>query len=848
MTYQKIDFLLIGGGLASATAAETLRREGATGSILILSAESTLPYQRPALSKRYLLGHANVQQILVHPAQYYRDEEIEVALETTALSVDTARQLVETSTGRQIHYEKLLIATGASPRPIALPGASLQGIHVLRSRDDCDAIRQRASKAKRAVVVGGSFHGMEVAMSLLDLGLEVTIVEKDTRLLRHLESAMLSDFFLQYACKHGATVLLDEPVVAFHGEGKIREVETGSGARIPCDFAVACTGVDPATQFLDGSGIALEEGQIMVDDRLATNMPNIWAAGDVTSFLDPVFSCRRHIEHWDNAVKQGRLAALNMLGRRMRYDQVSYFFCEVGDIGFDVLGATEDADEWIMRGSLADQSFALFYLKNSVMRAAFSLGRPARETRLAEELIRYRTNLLLHKERLREPDVALDQLPTQTVLVLQGGGALGAFECGVVKALEEEQIFPDIVAGISIGALNGAIIAGNPRNATGALEAFWSELQVASSPLLSEPMRRAATAMQIVLFGVPKFFQPRWMPSLGEPWVAPWNWTGFYDTSPMKKLLAKYVDFMRGQRRPVPARRRPAPALRGGGGRRPLGRLGTGASRALRRPSGAGAPRGGRRGLPQAAHRRRGPRSGRRGHHGLRRRLPVLPGRPVRGLVCRRSRAGLAGGCRRDRCGHRRPRPGPGARPAARPPAARPRAGRAPVHAPPTPLRSLMTDTATRPSVLFVCIHNAGRSQMAAGFLSALSGGAVEVRSAGSTPADAVNPVAVAAMAELGIDIAAERPKVLTPEAVQSSDVVVTMGCGDTCPFFPGRRYEDWVLDANIESVQGGTGIDIVTLSAELTSTSSIDLAGGKDSLILSATSTTPARSPTSNR
>lgn len=551
MTYQKIDFLLIGGGLASATAAETLRREGAAGSILILSAESTLPYQRPALSKRYLLGHANVQQILVHPAQYYREQEIEVALETTALSVDTARQRVETSTGRQIHYEKLLIATGASPRPIALPGASLQGIHVLRSRDDCDAIRQRASKAKHAVVVGGSFHGMEVAMSLLDLGLEVTIVEKDTRLLRHLESAMLSDFFLQYACKHGATVLLDEPVVAFHGEGKIREVETGSGARIPCDFAVACTGVDPATQFLHGSGIALEEGQIMVDDRLATNMPNIWAAGDVTSFLDPVFSCRRHIEHWDNAVKQGRLAALNMLGRRMRYDQVSYFFCEVGDIGFNVLGATEDADEWIMRGSLADQSFTLYYLKNSVMRAAFSLGRPARETRLAEELIRYRTNLLLHKERLRVPDVALDQLPTQTVLVLQGGGALGAFECGVVKALEEEQIFPDIVAGISIGALNGAIIAGNPRNATGALEAFWSELQVASLPLLSEPMRRAATAMQILQFGVPKFFRPRWMPSLGEPWVAPWNWTGFYDTSPMKKLLAKYVDFTSLKESPV---------------------------------------------------------------------------------------------------------------------------------------------------------------------------------------------------------------------------------------------------------------------------------------------------------
>lgn len=551
MTYQQIDFLLIGGGLASAQAAETLRREGATGSILILSAESTLPYQRPALSKRYLLGHADTAQILVHTAQYYAEQEIEVALETTAVSVDTARQQVETSIGRQIRYEKLLIATGAAPRPVTAPGASLQGIHTLRSRDDCDAIRQHAAKAKRAVVVGGSFLGMEVAMSLAELGLDVTIVEEDKRLLRHLDSAALSDFFQEYVRQRGVTVLLDDPAVGFHGQKNVREVETRAGVRVSCDIAVVCTGVEPATQFLDGSGIALEDGRVVVDDLLATNAPNVWAAGDATNFLDPVFCRRRHIEHWDNAIKQGRLAALNMLDRRMRYDQVSYFFCEIGDIGFDVLGAPEDADEWIARGSLADRSFTLFYLKDSVLRAAFSLGRPAGETRLAEGLIRYRTNLLPQKEKLRDPDIPLDQLPPQTVLILQGGGALGAFECGVVKALEEKQIFPDIVAGISIGALNGAIVASNPRNATAVLEAFWAELEVASSPLLSGPMRRATTGMQIMQYGVPKFFRPRWMPLPTEPWVPPWNWTGLYDTSPMKALLAKYVDFKSLRTSPV---------------------------------------------------------------------------------------------------------------------------------------------------------------------------------------------------------------------------------------------------------------------------------------------------------
>ena len=142
-----------------------------------------------------------------------------------------------------------------------------------------------------------------------------------------------------------------------------------------------------------------------------------------------------------------------------------------------------------------------------------------------------------------DPDFALDQLPVQTVLILQGGGALGAFECGVVKGLEERKIFPDIVAGISIGALNGAIIASNPGNATEALESFWSDLSVCTPHFHSEPLRRATTAMQILQLGVPNFFRPRWMPAFDQPWVAPWDWTSFYDTSPMKALLEKYVDF-----------------------------------------------------------------------------------------------------------------------------------------------------------------------------------------------------------------------------------------------------------------------------------------------------------------
>ena len=203
------------------------------------------------------------------------------------------------------------------------------------------------------------------------------------------------------------------------------------------------------------------------------------------------------------------------------------------------------------RGSLDARSFALFYLKDDIPRALLSLGRPVEETRAAEGLGRYRVNLLSVKDKLGDPSFALDQIPTQTVLILQGGGALGAFECGVVKALEEEQIFPDVVAGVSIGAFNGAIIAGNARHATAALEAFWTDLAVIIPGLPFTDAKRAAASMKTIMFGVPNFFKPRWFPPFYNPMDLPWNWTSFYDTAPMKGLISKYVDFAALKASPV---------------------------------------------------------------------------------------------------------------------------------------------------------------------------------------------------------------------------------------------------------------------------------------------------------
>ncbi len=545
------DFVLVGGGLASATAAETLRAEGATGSILLLCAEDLPPYHRPPLSKRVLFAPEDSAPSFIHSEDFYQKSSIELRLNTRVVAVDTAKQTVTTAAGERIGYGRLLIATGAKPKMPPIPGMALAGIHTLHSKADADLIRQAAADAKRAIVLGGSFLGMEAAVSLRHVGLEVTIIEQSSSLLTHLEAPELSDYFRRYAESRGVSVVLNDTAAVVHGGGRVQEVETAAGGRLPCDLLVVSVGVGPASEFLAGSGIALDKGWVIVDSLLRTNAPNVFAAGDITTFYDPVFARSRHIEHWDNAVKQGRLAGKNMLGRKLPYDEISYFYCEFGDIGFTVLGATEEAEERITRGSMDARSSAVFYLKGEVLRALFSMGRPADETRVAEGLIRFRSSLHGVKDRLKDPTLSLDRIPPQTALILQGGGALGAFECGVVKALEEEQIFPDIVAGVSIGAFNGAIIASNPRHATQALEAFWDELAIATpkfGPIWND---YDVLAINVLTYGVPGFFRPRWMslPLSAAQSLA--LWTSFYDTAPMRELIKKYVDFSKLKSSPV---------------------------------------------------------------------------------------------------------------------------------------------------------------------------------------------------------------------------------------------------------------------------------------------------------
>lgn len=545
-----IDYLLIGGGLASASAAETLRLEGAQGSIVIVGAEKRPPYHRPALSGSLMsAARRPPEPPPVLKAADYRAQQIELLSGVRVLGVDPALRVVQTDRAGPLAYRQLLIATGTTAQRLQLPGSDLGGIHCLRTADDALAIHAAARTGKRCVVIGASFIGMEVCAVLRQRGADLQLVTGPAGIFGQLHDADIAAHFEALYADRGVEVIRGS-TARFEGGPDVRAVVLEDGRRLLCDFVVVGVGVEPELDFLSGSGIAVDDG-VVVDQHLQASVPGVYAAGDVANFFDPVFGLRRRVEHWDNAVKQGRLAARNMLGQRLRYDEVSGFFCRVFDAHFQFAGRAEEAPQRHSLGTPQLGSWPRLYLKDSVPRALFTMNRPAAETAAVQALIRYRTNLQRFEARLDDPGFVLGDIPSQTVLVLQGGGALGAFECGAIQTMEARGVYPDIVAGVSIGAFNGAIVASHPRHATQALEAFWQELATVTPAAGNEATRRLFSSLSSIGRGVPGFFKPRWAPWNLDPaqWFQPW--ISLYDHTPVRQLLLKYIDFAALKSSPV---------------------------------------------------------------------------------------------------------------------------------------------------------------------------------------------------------------------------------------------------------------------------------------------------------
>jgi NTE family protein len=544
------DFIIIGGGIAAVTATQALRHEDEKGSIILLAAEPVFPYNRPLLTKSILTGQLESHQILLHPPTHYGANDIVVYPDVSVCSVHPSDCRVVDQNGVAYQYRKLLIASGARPRELDVSGAQLDGIFKLRTLADAIALRVRISALSggHAVIVGAGFLGMEVATAMVRVGLKVTMIEQAATAFPKIQSPNLSEYFLDLCNRYKIDMLLKEQVRAFHGIEQVTAVETLSGQVIACDIVVLAIGIVPQTAFLEGSGIDVDGG-VVVDEFLQTNAPNVFAAGDVALYPD-VYGSRQRTEHWDNAREQGHTAALNMLGHRILYRDVPHYFCEFLDFSFTFLGTSDGAERRVSRGNLENKSFAEFYVRSGVILGLFSTGRPAEETRTVDALIRNRVDVKDALSQLANPAADLSHLARQTILILQGGGALGAFECGVLRAMGEAKIAPDIVGGISIGAINGAIVAGNPHDATRALDSFWNDIGLATLGLA--PYASSVFAMASAMFwGIPGFFHPRWLaPGCDGKWW-PHQWTSFYDASPVKELLHRYVDFSRLKASPV---------------------------------------------------------------------------------------------------------------------------------------------------------------------------------------------------------------------------------------------------------------------------------------------------------
>jgi NADPH-dependent 2,4-dienoyl-CoA reductase/sulfur reductase-like enzyme len=378
----RFELVIAGGGLTAARAIKSYRDAGGDGHILLLTAENVLPYHRPALSKGYLRGETGAP--FAEDEAFYRDRGVEVLLDAAITAVDVAGGSVVSGRG-EFSYRKLLLATGATPRRLKIPGADLAGVCTLRTLHDSDHIRAAAQAAERAVVVGGGFIGMEVASSLRQLGLAVTLIHMGGGLFDQLGCRELSEELLALYRENGVDVLLEEEVARFGGETGIEYVETKSGLCVEADLAVVGVGVVPEVDFLEGSDLAIDDG-VLVDERFATEAAGVYAAGDVANFYDPLYGRRRRIEHWSNANYQGAEVGKILAGQGGGYDTVSSFFSEVFGVTIKVFGNTSGTDESSTEGSLGSGFVASFGHRRRLV-GAITVGQSEEFETLVKDLI-----------------------------------------------------------------------------------------------------------------------------------------------------------------------------------------------------------------------------------------------------------------------------------------------------------------------------------------------------------------------------------------------------------------------------------------------------------------------------
>lgn len=367
----KSTFVIVGAGLAGAKAAETLRTEGFEGRVVLVGDEAARPYERPPLSKDYLRGEKGFDAAAVHEQGFYDANGIELLTSTTAESIDPKVSEVVLSTGKRLGYDRLLLATGAAPRRLEIPGADLPGVHYLRRLEDADRLRQALRGRLRVAVIGSGWIGLEAAASARQLGAEVVLVGRDPLPLTRILGAEVGGIYRELHEGHGVRQRYGVGPESFRGSSSVEEIRLSDGTTERADLVVVGVGVAPRTALAEQAGLAVADG-VTVDEHLQANIPGIYAAGDIASAFHPRYETHIRVEHWAAALNQGPAAAQNMLGRNHVYRLVPYFYSDQYDFGMEYRGWAPAWDRVVFRGNPAGGEFIAFWMRHGRVVAAMN--------------------------------------------------------------------------------------------------------------------------------------------------------------------------------------------------------------------------------------------------------------------------------------------------------------------------------------------------------------------------------------------------------------------------------------------------------------------------------------------
>jgi NAD(P)H-nitrite reductase large subunit len=382
-------YVIVGGGMAGGRASDGIRKVDQAGSLVIVTNEGRMPYERPPLSKGYLMGRAGLDKVYLRSEEYYAENDIQVITGTRVTKIHPPLHTITLDDEEVVEYERLLLATGGRAWRLPIPGNDLENVLTLRTIADSEAIQDAARAADQALILGGSFIGSEVASALAQLGLDVTMVFPESRLLERVVPKALSQYLHDMYAERGVRILAGRKPERLTGESSVQQAVLDDGTTLDAQVVVMGVGIRLNTEIARDAGLAMwEDGAVMVDPTLQTSDPNIYAAGDIAAWPDPTFDKRLRVEHWDVARRQGIRAGRNMAGEEKPYTALPYFFSDLFDLSFEVWGDLSAWEKTVLRGSLDDGSFAVYYFDAGTLVGALVVDRPKEERTLASALVK----------------------------------------------------------------------------------------------------------------------------------------------------------------------------------------------------------------------------------------------------------------------------------------------------------------------------------------------------------------------------------------------------------------------------------------------------------------------------